>query len=135
MAWSCALGPGGLTDYSAVVALAEDAATSGRGINRQNTLGAILYRAGRFEKAVEALDRSVATHGAGGTPYDAFFLAMAHHRLGHAEEAARWLAPRHRARPDRDAQARRERAILVDAADRAGDPPSRGLALLGTATR
>jgi hypothetical protein len=26
-----------------------------------------------------------------GTEYDALFLAMAHHQLGHAEEARRWL--------------------------------------------
>ena len=59
--------------------------------DRLNTLGAILYRAGRFEEAVRQLERSVEVHGAGGTPYDALFLAMAHHQLGHADEARRWL--------------------------------------------
>jgi hypothetical protein len=33
----------------------------------------------------------VALHGAGGTAYDAVFLAMAHHRLGHPAEAREWL--------------------------------------------
>jgi Flp pilus assembly protein TadD len=56
-----------------------------------NTLGAILYRAGRFEAAVQKLNRAVEVHGANGTEYDALFLAMAHHQLGHAEEARRWL--------------------------------------------
>ena len=59
--------------------------------NRLNTLGAVLYRAGRFEEAVRQLKRSVEVHGAGGTPYDALFLAMAHHQLGHADQARRWL--------------------------------------------
>ena len=59
--------------------------------NRLNTLGAALYRAGRFEEAVRQLDRSVEAHGAGGTPFDALFLAMAHHRLGRVEQARDWL--------------------------------------------
>ena len=29
--------------------------------------------------------------GEGGDPFDWLFLAMAHHRLGHAEEARSWL--------------------------------------------
>jgi hypothetical protein len=56
-----------------------------------NTLGAILYRAGRFEEAIRQLRRAGELHGADGTPFDALFLAMAHHQLGHAEEARRWL--------------------------------------------
>ena len=60
---------------------------------RLNTLGAILYRAGRFEDAIRQLGRSVEVHDAEGMRYDAVFLAMAHHRLGHADEARRWLRP------------------------------------------
>jgi hypothetical protein len=56
-----------------------------------NTLGAILYRAGRFVAAVQQLSRAVEVHSAGGTEYVALFLAMAHPQLGHAEEARRWL--------------------------------------------
>jgi Flp pilus assembly protein TadD len=58
---------------------------------RLNTLGAILYRAGRFEEAVRQLRRAVEVYGAEGTPYDALFLAMAHQQLRHADEARRWL--------------------------------------------
>jgi serine/threonine protein kinase/WD40 repeat protein len=91
VAWACALGDGGLPDYSRAIALAE-AANAGRiELNRLNTLGAVLYRAGRLERAIEALDRSVRAHGAGGTLYDAFFLAMAHHRLGDRRKALEWL--------------------------------------------
>jgi len=91
IAWACALGSNAVSDYSRVVQLAEMAAASQPTNGRLNTLGAILYRAGRFEDAVRQLRRSVEVYGADGTPYDALFLAMAHHRLGHADEARRWM--------------------------------------------
>jgi tetratricopeptide (TPR) repeat protein len=91
IAWACALGSGAVADYSRVVHLAEMSTASCPTSSRLNTLGAILYRAGRFEEAVRQLRRSVEVHGADGTPHDALFLAMAHHQLGHAEEAQRWL--------------------------------------------
>ena len=90
VAWSCALGPAALADYAPAVQLAKLAAGSSEQ-NRLNTLGAILFRAGRTQEAIEQLSRSVAAHGVGGTHYDALFLAMAHHRLGHADEARTWL--------------------------------------------
>ena len=91
VAWACALGPRAVDDYSPVVKLAELAAASEPSSSRLNTLGAILYRSGRFEAAVQQLRRAVELRGDDGTPYDAFFLAMAHQQLGHAEEARRWL--------------------------------------------
>ena len=90
IAWSCALGPASISDFTPAVQLAELAAARSEQ-NRLNTLGAILYRAGRAEEAIKWLNRSVAAHGAGGTHYDALFLAMAHHRLGHVDEAREWL--------------------------------------------
>jgi hypothetical protein len=54
-------------------------------------LGAILYRAGRSHESIRQLTRSVEVHRAGGTPYQALFLAMAQHQLGHAHEARHWL--------------------------------------------
>jgi tetratricopeptide (TPR) repeat protein len=56
-----------------------------------NTLGAALYRAGRFEEAVRRLNESIAIHGGGGVYEDWLFLALSHHRLGHREEARKWL--------------------------------------------
>ncbi len=59
-----------------------------------NQLGAALYRAGRFEEAVKRLTEATQLDaGAYRTNmlYTWFFLAMAHHRLGHAEEARHWL--------------------------------------------
>jgi hypothetical protein len=66
------------------------AAASRPSNTRLNTLGAVLYRAGRFEEAVHQLGRAVEVEG-GGTALDALFLAMAHQKLGHSEEARRWL--------------------------------------------
>jgi len=102
---------------------------------RLNTLGAILYRAGRVEEAIEQLERAVAAHGAGGTYYDALFLAMANHRIGHAEEARSWLrrasevAPAAMRKPDASGPSswiprieieilRREAAALIEPSDR-----------------
>src|SRR5207245_1491470 len=57
-----------------------------------NTLGAALYRPKRFEDCIKKLDEAIKVHGKGGTAADWLFLAMAHHQLGHAEEAKKWLA-------------------------------------------
>jgi serine/threonine protein kinase/WD40 repeat protein len=91
IAWACSLGSGAVEDYSRVIQLAEVAAASGPRSERLNTLGAVLYRAGRYPESIRQLTRSVEVHGAGGTPYHALFLAMAHHQLGHGDLARRWL--------------------------------------------
>jgi hypothetical protein len=49
-------------------------------------LGVLYYRAGELQQAVDALNQSMVVQN-GGSPHDWFFLAMAHHRLGHATEA------------------------------------------------
>jgi hypothetical protein len=91
IAWTCALGTAALDDYGPLLRAAEEATAGPTDANRLNTLGALLYRAGRFADAVRQLERSVDAHGAGGTAHDALFLAMAHGRLGHGEEARIWL--------------------------------------------
>jgi WD40 repeat protein len=52
-----------------------------------NTLGAALYRAGRFAEAVRRLDEGIQKRNGAGLVADWVFLAMAHHRLGHADQA------------------------------------------------
>jgi serine/threonine protein kinase/WD40 repeat protein/Flp pilus assembly protein TadD len=49
--------------------------------------GAILYRAGRPKEAVDALREGVSLHPDGGEFPDWVFLALAEHRLGHADAA------------------------------------------------
>jgi serine/threonine-protein kinase len=55
----------------------------------QNTLGVAHYRAGDWKASVAALEKSVELRH-GGDPFDWFFLAMAHWRLGHNDEACSW---------------------------------------------
>jgi serine/threonine protein kinase/WD40 repeat protein/tetratricopeptide (TPR) repeat protein len=93
--WLFCLGPGAVTDYKGLVALAERAVKEH--LNEQqrvialNTLGVILYRAGRYQEAIDRLHERVKAGAAAGAPVDWVFLAMAHHRLGHKSEANRWL--------------------------------------------
>jgi serine/threonine protein kinase/WD40 repeat protein/tetratricopeptide (TPR) repeat protein len=63
-----------------------------------NTLGVALYRAGKMVQAIETLEKSLKAANGGLDGFDLFFLAMAHHRLGHRAEAracfgrgVRWL--------------------------------------------
>ena len=48
-----------------------------------------LSRAGRYDEAIRRVQKGFGW-GSGG-PADCAFLSMAHHRLGHREEALRWL--------------------------------------------
>jgi len=54
-----------------------------------NTLGAAHYRAGDHQAAVAALEQSMKVRN-GGDSFDWFFLAMAHRRLGHGDDAREW---------------------------------------------
>ena len=94
VAATCTVGPDATADWPSVVALAEKAAN--RNPNRWGyvcVLGAVLYRAGRFEEAVQRLTQADQLakddYLVPAEPW--FFLAMAHHRLGHGEESKKWL--------------------------------------------
>jgi WD40 repeat protein/Flp pilus assembly protein TadD len=92
IAWTCVLTPKAVADLTRPVLLAEKAVASNpRDANSLNTLGAALYRAGRFEEAVRRLDEAIKARGKSGSVWDWIFLAMAHQRLEHAAEARRWL--------------------------------------------
>src|SRR5207302_11478125 len=56
-----------------------------------NTRGAVHYRVKQYDKAIARLNESVQRRGEGGIAEDWLFLAMAHHRLGDAEEAKKCL--------------------------------------------
>ena len=88
------LGPDGSDDRAEPVRLAERAIaalTKEEAARAQRYLGAALYRAGRYAEAVPRLEENCHRGGRDGGPWDWAFLAMAHHRLGHASEARHWL--------------------------------------------
>src|SRR5262249_24109214 len=66
-------------------------ATESQKADLLNTLGAALYRAGRFAEAQRRLDEGNQKRKGKSLEVDWVFLAMAHHRLGHHDEARRWL--------------------------------------------
>ena len=51
-----------------------------------NTLGVARYRGRQWQESLLALERSC-TLSKGGNAFDFFFMAMAHHQLGHKEQA------------------------------------------------
>jgi tetratricopeptide (TPR) repeat protein len=95
--WSCVLIPDAVSDQEVLVRLAESynaerpEAKSIEKSDGLNALGAALYRAGRFNEAISRIEQSIQARDDGGDPKAFAFLAMAHHRLGHADEAKRWL--------------------------------------------
>jgi WD40 repeat protein len=92
VAWTCALAPDALTDLSPAVALARGVVTANPKIAAvRNTFGAVLYRAGKHQDAVTQLNEAVKLDPAGDHSFGFLFLAMAHHRLGQAGEAKKWL--------------------------------------------
>jgi WD40 repeat protein/serine/threonine protein kinase len=96
LAWVCALGPDGLADYARLIDLAERVVRGARSDDVRagslNTLGAILYRAGRYQDAITRLNESIKLRGGSGSDLDWLFLAMAHHRLGETTRARTYLA-------------------------------------------
>jgi WD40 repeat protein len=107
VAWTCALAPQSVDDWSGVLRLAERAVTGNPNAwawIELKTLGMGLCRAGRDEEAIETLNRSIeawrlheartnapGARAAEGVPSQWLVLAMCHHRLGHVEEARKWL--------------------------------------------
>jgi serine/threonine protein kinase/WD40 repeat protein len=54
----------------------------------QNTLGAVLYRVGRYDEAIRCLEAN-APVSRDFAAWDLYFLAMSHHQVGHSDEALR----------------------------------------------
>jgi WD40 repeat protein/serine/threonine protein kinase len=106
VAWTCVLTPDAVVDREGPLRLAENVLpwllADSRG-EALKTVGAALYRAGRFEEAIGRLNESAAAMGGKWVPKASAFLAMAHHRLGHQDEAKRWLGELASYQPDRRA--------------------------------
>jgi serine/threonine protein kinase/WD40 repeat protein/tetratricopeptide (TPR) repeat protein len=97
LAWAGAIGPDALADHALLVRWAEEAlAPAAKSFDNLNTLGAALYRAGRFKEALQRLEEAHAAYNPGARlrqpiVYNWLFQAMAQHALGHGKEAGEWL--------------------------------------------
>ena len=90
LAWLLATCPDAkMRDFPKAVALARRAVELAPKEGYWNTLGVAHYRAGDWKASVAALEKSMEL-GHGGGAIDWFFLAMAHWRLGHSDEARTW---------------------------------------------
>ncbi len=99
-AWELATGPQSTRDPHRALHLARRAVDLTPAQNNYlNSLGVVQYRAGEYAEAITTLERSLAAGNGQTDAFDLFFLAMAHHRLGHREgaralyeRAVRWIS-------------------------------------------
>jgi tetratricopeptide (TPR) repeat protein len=88
MVRTCSLMGDALPDMARLLPLARVASTRHAGNVRM--LGAVLYRAGRYEEAVQSFEKAAKVYPLRASDWS--FLAMAHHPRGHSDEARRCLA-------------------------------------------
>jgi tetratricopeptide (TPR) repeat protein len=92
VARACTLAPGAVADMSLPSRLAEKELQGSREFWSLTEQGALAYRAGRFQEAVPLFEQSLlANPKPGAAVLNWLWLALAHHSLGKAEEARRWL--------------------------------------------
>jgi tetratricopeptide (TPR) repeat protein len=95
LAWTGVLAPDAVADAAQLVLLAVKASGQSPQDHRNaDLLGSALYRAGRYDDAAKRLTEASTSkpdERQTAMAYTWFFLAMTHHRLGHAAEARRWL--------------------------------------------
>jgi serine/threonine-protein kinase len=85
--YACTAAPDAAADPAILSALAQIAGPRPLGFAR--TAGAALYRAGKYEPSIRYFDK--AAKAVPLRAWDYYLLAMAHHRLDHAEEAKQYL--------------------------------------------
>lgn len=94
-AWTAALGPDAVADFGLALRLAQKAKEQGaENPQSHQAVGAILYRMGRLEQCLRHFDsaQALANPRHPSPPaYLDYFRAMTHHRLGHKEEARKYL--------------------------------------------
>jgi eukaryotic-like serine/threonine-protein kinase len=92
VARACNLAHHAVADMSLPGRLAEKGLQGSREFWSLTEQGALAYRAGRFQEAAPLLERSLrANPKPGAAVLNWLWLALAHQRLGKAEEARRWL--------------------------------------------
>jgi tetratricopeptide (TPR) repeat protein len=86
----CALAPDMVPDPTRLVQLAERAVRADPVPHNLHALGLAHYRAGQFDEAIEQMHRSIEGNW-NANAANWLVLAMAHQRLGHADEARKWF--------------------------------------------
>jgi len=86
----CVLAPDAGPDPTKLVQIAERAVQAQPAPHHLHTLGLAHYRAGQFDKAIEQLHKSMKGNWRANAA-NWLVLAMAHQRLGHADEARNWF--------------------------------------------
>jgi hypothetical protein len=92
--WYGSLTPTAYPDPSHLVELGERILSDATTAQKQfytNTLGAALYRAGRFEDSKQMMLDSMNLQNGAGIIEDWLFMSMIETRLGHPAEARQWL--------------------------------------------
>jgi tetratricopeptide (TPR) repeat protein len=85
--WLCSLAPDRELQDAVLKAARDDAKRAGANMTSTLALGAALYRAGQCEEAIQCLEVAKQNLPVEGWLY----LALVHQKLGHKEEARRWL--------------------------------------------
>ena len=98
-AWTAVLAPDALEDYEPAIQAAQAAVKKSSGDAQYlKTLGAILYRAGQADRAIEELTKlaesSNEEQSKASPAYGWYFLAMAHQAVGNINEAEDYLPRR-----------------------------------------
>jgi tetratricopeptide (TPR) repeat protein/tRNA A-37 threonylcarbamoyl transferase component Bud32 len=95
----CSRVPDAVEDWTPLAHWAEQTlAADAKNVDQLSALGAVLYRAGRFDEAARRLHQAEAAFQKAPVPspawsiaYTWLFLALTHGRLGHADQAGQWL--------------------------------------------
>jgi S1-C subfamily serine protease/HEAT repeat protein len=85
------LAAGAPADPERVVPMAERAVAAGGTAWFRHSLAVAHYRAGQYDKAVQQCQESMKADPRWANVLNGFVLALARHRLGHADEARQWL--------------------------------------------
>jgi serine/threonine protein kinase/WD40 repeat protein len=102
LAWHFATRPGRPDQPAALLLVAQKAVELAPEVaHYRNTLGVVYYRVDRYHEATLQLERSLRDNKDETAAFDLYFLAMCHHRLGHAArarecygDAVRWTESR-----------------------------------------
>jgi tetratricopeptide (TPR) repeat protein len=90
LAWTCVLAPDAVANYQRVVELAEQVVKGApKNPDALRTLGAVYYRAGRYDEALKRLLEAVELQEDLVSAW--LFVALTHHRLGNPVESHKWL--------------------------------------------